>query len=241
MADNLLSKIHQLCRETPPAHDDLAAHAALAAALVGADICSVMLVNGEGEHARMSIAASHGPLAQDAAAMLVARGEGLAGQVLASGAPILIDDILASPYAALARRPDEPGRSLMLAPIRIEGRVAGTLTASCGRSKGCFCEQDLALLETMALLVGKAVQLRQLRGILASRFTQLALSRELQGSAAITAYQKPDQAARLLARSFYREMARAGFDSSQIVQAASEIITQLNSSLARHNAREGRR
>jgi L-methionine (R)-S-oxide reductase len=239
MADDLLSKIHQLCRETPPAHDDLAAHAALAAALVGADICSIMLVNGEGEHARMSIAASHGPLAEGAAAMLVARGEGLAGQVLASGTALLVDDILASPYAALARRPDAPGRSLMLAPIRIEGRVVGTVTASCSGSKGCFCEQDLALLETMALLVGKAVQLRQLRGILASRFTQLALSRELHG-AATTAYQKPDQVTRLLARSFYREMARAGFDSGQIVQAASEIITQLNSSLVRHNAREGR-
>lgn len=241
MGDDLLSKIHRLYREMPLAHDDLARHAALAATLVHADICSVMLVNGEGEHARMSVAASYGPLAQDAAATLVARGEGLAGQVLASGAALLVDDILASPYAALARRPGDPGRSLMLAPIRIEGRVAGTLTASCGSDKGCFREPDLALLETMALFVGKAVQLRQLRGILASRFTQLALSRELQGSAATTAYQKPDQAARLLARSFYREMARAGFDSGQIVQAASEIITQLNGNLARHNAREGRR
>lgn len=241
MADDLLSKIHQLCRDVPAAHDDLAAHAALAAALVGADICSVMLVNGEGDSARLSIAASHGPLSQDAANALVARGEGLAGQVLATGTPLLVDDILASPYAALARRPNDPGRSLMLAPIRIEGRVTGALTASCGGSKSCFCEQDLALLETAALFVGRAVQMRQLRGILASRFTQLALARELQGSAATTAYQKPDQVARLLARSFYREMARAGFDSGQIVQAASEIITQLNSSLARHSAREGRR
>ncbi|QBE63603.1 GAF domain-containing protein [Pseudoduganella lutea] len=241
MADDLLSKIHQLCRDIPATHDDLALHAELAASLVGAETCSVMLINGEGENARMSIAASHGPLAQDAAATLVARGEGLAGHVLASGEPLLVDDILASPYAALARRPTAPGRSLMLAPVRIEGRVVGTLTASCGGTHGCFCEQDLALLETVALFVGRAVQLRQLRGILASRFTQLALSRELQGAAATTAYQKPDHVARLLARSFYREMARAGFDSNQIVQAASEIIAQLNSNLARHHAREGRR
>lgn len=241
MADDPLSKIHQLCRDIPAAHDDLAAHTALGAALVNAEICSVMLVNGEGENARMSIAASHGPLAQDAVATLVARGEGLAGQVLASGAPLLIDDILNSPYAALARRPTAPGRSLMVAPIRIEGRVVGTLTASCGGTKSCFCKQDLALFEAVALFVGRAVQMRQLRGILASRFTQLALAQELQDSTATIAYQKPDHVARLLARSFYREMARAGFDSSQIVQAASEIIAQLNGSLARHSAREGRR
>lgn len=241
MADDPLSKIHQLCRAIPAAHDDLSAHAALAAELVGAEICSVMLVNGEGDNARMSIAASYGPLAQDAVATHVARGEGLAGQVLASGAPLLVDDILASPYAALARRPDAPGRSLMLAPIRIDGRVVGTLTASCGGAKSCFCERDLALLETVALFVGRAVQMRQLRGILASRFTQLALAQEVQGSVATIAYQKPDHVARLLARSFYREMARAGFDSGQIVQAASEIIAQLNGSIARHNAREGRK
>lgn len=241
MADNLLSKIHQLCREIPPTHDDLAALAALAAALAGADICSVMLVSGEGDSARMSIAASYGPLARNASTNLVARGEGLAWHVLESGSPLLVDDILASPYAVLARRPHAPGRSLMLAPISAEGRVIGALTASCGSANGCFCEQDLALLQTMALFVGKAVQLRQLRSILTSRFTQLALARELHGSVAITAYQKPDQVARLLARSFYREMARAGFNSGQIVGAASEIIAQLNSSLARHSAREGRR
>ena len=68
---------------------------------------------------------------------------------------------------------------------------------------------------------------------------QLALARELHGSVAITAYQKPDQVARLLARSFYREMARAGFDSGQIVGAASEIIAQLNSSLSRGEELEG--
>ncbi|GGY25467.1 GAF domain-containing protein [Pseudoduganella albidiflava] len=241
MADDPLSKIHQLCRDIPAAHDDLAAHAALAATLVGAEICSVMLVNGEGENARMSIAASHGPLTQEAAATLVARGEGLAGQVFANGTSMLVDDILASPYAVMARRPAAPGRSLMLAPIRIEDRVAGTLTASCGTAKGCFDEQDLALLETVALFVGRAVQMRQMRGILASRFTQLALAQELQGTAAKIVYQKPDHVARLLARSFYREMARAGFDSNQIVQAASEIIAQLNASLARHSARDGRK
>lgn len=241
MVNDPLSKIQQLCRDVPAAHDDLAAHAALAAALVGADICSVMLVSGEGENARMSIAASHGPLTQDAFATLAARGEGLAGQVLASGTPLLVDDILASPYAALARRPTAPGRSLLVLPIRIEGRVAGTLTASCGSSKACFCEQDMTLFELVALFIGRAVQMRQLRGILASRFTQLALARELQGGAATIAYQKPDHVARLLARSFYREMARAGFDPSQIVQAASEIIGQLNGNLVRHSAREGRR
>lgn len=241
MADDLLSKLQTLCAGVHAAHEDLRQHAALAAGIVGADTCSVMLAHGEGDSAKMSVAASFGPLAPDASGALVARGEGLAGHVLSTGAPLLVDDILASPFAPLARRPDDPRRSLMLAPVRIDGRVAGAVTASCGSAKASFTERDLVLLETAALLIGKAVQLRQLRGILASRFTQLALARELQGGAALAAYQKPDHVARLLARSFYREMARAGFDPGQIVQAASEIIEQLNGNLARHHAREARR
>ena len=43
--------------------------------------------------------------------------------------------------------------------------------------------------------------------------------------------------ANILAKSFFKEMTRAGFGSSQIVNAASEIIAQLSGSLNRHSRR----
>jgi hypothetical protein len=49
--------------------------------------------------------------------------------------------------------------------------------------------------------------------------------------------QNPDQVAKILAKSFYKEMTRAGFGSSQIVNAATEIIAQLSGSLHRHSKR----
>jgi hypothetical protein len=49
--------------------------------------------------------------------------------------------------------------------------------------------------------------------------------------------QNPDQVAKILAKSFYKEMTRAGFGPSQIVNAASEIIEQLSGSLNRHSKR----
>ncbi len=229
----LQERLHELVRSTS---DDLAQQAALAARLIGAQTCSIMLVNdGEGERARMSVSASFGPLAPAAHTASIARGEGLAGQVLASGTALLIPDIADSPYAHLARRPDDPRRAVLLVPIRLGERVVGTVNASCSSGKGCFGRDDLGLLEAVALLAGKAVQVRQLQGILASRFAQLALLQAAPDSPA--GYQQPDRIARLLARSFYREMAKAGFGTGQVVQAASEIIAQLNASLARHGRR----
>ena len=43
-----------------------------------------------------------------------------------------------------------------------------------------------------------------------------------------------------MAKSFYKEMTRTGFGSSQIINVASDIIAQLNTSLQRHSKRMGR-
>jgi hypothetical protein len=43
--------------------------------------------------------------------------------------------------------------------------------------------------------------------------------------------------ARIVARSFYREMTIAGFSQSQIIKVASEIISELSVSVRRHSKR----
>jgi len=75
------------------------------------------------------------------------------------------------------------------------------------------------------------LQVRYLRHLLESRFAQLALLQETRADPAPTpglAYRNPEQVAKILARSFFREMHRAGFGSAQILSAASELIGQLN-------------
>jgi L-methionine (R)-S-oxide reductase len=52
-----------------------------------------------------------------------------------------------------------------------------------------------------------------------------------EGAPARTAYRNPEDVARILARSFFREMTKAGFESAQIVGAASELIDQLHHQL----------
>jgi len=209
--------------------------AATTAALVGATSCSIMLLNtGEGQNMRMSVYARHGDLPDAALKASVARGEGIAGYVLDTGESLLVSDLAQSRFARLARRSDDVNGSLMCAPIRIDGRIAGVVNAATHAPQPPFGETALRLLETAALFLGKAIQVQQLQRLLDSRFAQLALLQEARqkvGESVTTAYRNPGDVARILARSFFREMTKAGFESAQIVSAASELISQLNAQL----------
>ena len=205
--------------------------AATTAALIGAASCSIMLLgSGEGQDARMSIYARHGQLPEAALNASVGHGEGIAGRVLASGQALLVPDIGRSELAPLARRRDQAGASLLCAPIPIDGKLVGVINAASAPGGPAFGDTELRLLEVTALFIGKSIQVQQLQHLLDSRFAQLALLQEAQervGASVRLAYRHPEDVARILARSFFREMTKAGFESGQIVGAASELIEQL--------------
>jgi GAF domain-containing protein len=216
--------------------ESLQQQALLTARLVGADTCSIMLLNSGTDPApRMRVCATHGALPASALHASIGKGEGICGRVLESGRALLVEDIGESEFAPLARRPEASGRSLMSSPIRLEGRIVGVLNASSAPGVS-FGQADLLLLDVIALFIGKSVQVTQLQSILKSRFIQAALAREAPQDAKL-AYRNPDEVARILAKSFFKEMTGAGFGEDQIVQAASEIIAQLNSSVQRHRRR----
>lgn len=215
--------------------ESLTQQVAMLAGLLGAASCSIMLLNtGEGESMRMSMYARHGDLPDAALTATVASGEGIAGRVLAGGTSLLVPDIERSEYATLARcREGHPG-GLMCAPIRIDGRIVGVINASRPSGIPVFRDAELRLLELAALFIGKSVQVQQLQHLLDSRFAQLALLQEARrkvGTSVSTAYRNPEDVARILARSFFREMTKAGFEPPQIVVAATELVGQLNEHL----------
>jgi GAF domain-containing protein len=163
--------------------------------------------------------------------------------VLASGRALLLEDITTSPLAPLARRPGDLRRSLMCAPIHVDAKVVGVVNVCDAQAKEAFTDADLRLLDVLALFIGKSIQVLQLQALLDSRFAQLALARELEGkvaAGAITAYRQHDEVAKILAKSFFKEMTKAGFGARHIVYAASELIEQLNHNLQRHHQRLAR-
>jgi L-methionine (R)-S-oxide reductase len=222
-------------------NDKFADLVAMSAELLGAARASIMLyVAGEADVPHLRVSASHGMLPTEAYTQLVAHGEGIAGQVAVGGVAVLVEDIADSPYAALARRASSSDRSLMAVPITIDGNIIGVLNVSSPLRTASFNNDDLATLSIVAVFVGKAIQMVRLQNVLNSRFAQIALAQEAAkavGSRIPGNAYDPGRMAKIVAKSFFREMNQAGFDANQIIQAASEIISQLSDSLHKHSKR----
>lgn len=212
--------------------ESLQNQAALTAELLGAGSCSIMLLNsGVPGQLRMTVLARFGKLPDAALAASVGQGEGICGRVLASGEALLIEDIAQSELAALAQGRDGIGGSLMSAPLRVDGKIVGVMNVAGAKERPPFTQADLQLLNIIALFIGKSIQVQQLQRLLDSRFSQLALLQEARDQVqdkVRLAYRNPEDAAKILARSFFKEMTKAGFESGQIVSAATELIEQLN-------------
>jgi len=241
--ENLLLRLKQFAGllEEAGGEDSLQRLAETTARILDSERCSLMLRSeDEQSQLRWRVCASFGPLPERAYLEDVRAGEGIAGRVAASGETLLVTDIDRSEFASCARRADDPRKSLLCVPVRHAGSVIGVLNVSAHRTGRAFGLDDLHLLEIVALLVGKAIQIRQLQGLLNSRFAQLALldlAEKDIGQALASPLPNPDQVARIIARSFYKEMNRVGLGPRQIVNAASEIIEQLSGSLVRHSRR----
>jgi hypothetical protein len=121
-------------------------------------------------------------------------------------------------------------------------KVVGVINLSNPRDGRCFGVDDLALASFVALLVGKSIQVIQLQNVLRSRFAQMAISREtksLVSSKVTEFYQDPARLARVAAKTFYREMTRAGLGTGHILNAATEIVGLLGDHLKKHKRRMG--
>jgi len=132
----------------------------------------------------------------------------------------------------------------MTAALVLQGTTVGALHVRKPLRRQAFDTDDLHVLSIVAPLVARSIQAFQLQKILDSRFTQIALSKTRAptiGRMMAGAVDHPERIARLLARSFYREMLTAGFDSNQILFAATEVISELSASLRKHGAKRKER
>jgi L-methionine (R)-S-oxide reductase len=203
---------------------------------------SVMLADGEGEKASLGVAAWRGDLADEAVEARVGSGTSISGSVFASARVQRVDDTdRGDPDPRLRGE----GGSFICMPLPLDGRLLGVVNVSRPRGETPFSADDERVLHCLSLFAGKAIQAAQLAYLLNSGFAQRALesergspSRMLDAFSQGTA--QPAQVARLLAKSFYREMKAAGFGANQIVGAAGEIIDQLSVSLRKHGRRISR-
>lgn len=213
--------------------------------ILNAKQCSIMLLDEvDSGDLKLRVFAVHGDLPEAAYKQVTRKGEGISGHVLATGQSLLVEDIANSDFVAVARRLAAGSKSLISAPITINRNIIGVINISDTQSGRPFNLDDLRLLDVIALFVAKSVQVTQLQSVLNSRFAQMALAQEASQTmekAIGYASENPNHLAKILAKSFFKEMTKAGFTSTQIIHAATEIIGQLNTSLGKHSKRLGRK
>ena len=239
-----LSRVHDLSDflETEGTlEENLKSVTTIAARILGAARVSVMLLSaGDPAQPKLRLAAASDVPPSDAWNQEVGVGEGISGQVLAHGQALLVKDVHRSQLAAHARRTGEGPPSLMVVPLTVSGHIIGVVNASGKVSGGPFSDEDLALFELVGGYAARTVQAIQLRNVLRSRFVQHALAEQAMESATGMAFNPAhdaDSMAKILAKSFFREMTRAGFTPNNIIRAASEIISQVSDTVAKHKKR----
>ncbi|SAK69072.1 GAF domain protein [Caballeronia catudaia] len=135
-------------------------------------------------------------------------------------------------------------RDKMFAVLALNGRAIGVVQVSGPQDRRRFDDHDLQLLRILGTFVTKAVEADRLQRLVASPFTRMTLRRasdQTIGDIVAQSVQNPSQLSKMLARSFYREMTRAGFNFNQIIGAATEIISELASNVRKHSDRKQRR
>lgn len=131
----------------------------------------------------------------------------------------------------------------MFSKIVLNGKIIGVVQAELPIQQRPFDKNDLDLFSVLMPIITKSIQVIRLQHLLRSRFSQVALvkSGDVPVSEILTlVMQNPNQTARILARSFYREMLNAGFSFNQIIFAATEVISELTSSVRKHGRRQKR-
>lgn len=188
--------------------------------------CSIMLLKQDPDSgmARLRVQAHHGALPEQAYDVRQPLGSGIAGQVAESRKAVLIRDLHASEFASDAWRDagDDPV-DVIAVPVLLEGELLGVINIDSPVGRARLADEDLRMALILALVVARSVLVHRLKGLLRTSFAQMALAREArEGTGPIT--HAPEKVARLLARSLFDEMTRAGLSRDHVLMAASELI-----------------
>ncbi|MCX9155491.1 GAF domain-containing protein [Niveibacterium sp. 24ML] len=236
-ADEALAVFARQLAVSAPAEGERDEVMRAAAALLNARQCSLMVVPDDTEaHLRLRLVASAGELPDAAWIDAVSAADGIAGQVMLRREPVWVPDIATSPYKTLARR--GAAGSFICVPLEAGRACIGVFCVS-EPLEQAFSQADAVRARIVAALLAHAVQVIRLDRLLHSRVAQLSLARAGMDApeAMFGGALPPTRVAKMLAKSFYRDLSSAGFAPPQIVEAASEIIGLISGSLARHRRR----
>ena len=195
------------------------------------------------EHNRLYIAAAEGDIDPKVRDLRLKLGEGIMGRVALQGRSILVNDLDApdapfSPTRSLGS--NARMRSILAVPLRASGKVIGVLEVD-STQPGRFTDNDLALLEEIALAVSGVVQrtgaLQLADGRLRLRLREL--STLLQAARGLARSLEPqvilDQVARLAAEIALHDAVGRRRATVWRIQGGDAIVVAEHDELGLHN------
>lgn len=238
---NALAELSEFIEQQTSLDECLQDLAVMAANILKTQNCSIMLIKDEEAPGEITLRvfAHSGYLPDEAHREAVKIKEGISGYVVSSGEPLLIENIDKSPFSA-RKRGRYKSKGFVAVPIVIHDKVIGVINANTPLNRPNIDRRDLELLTVIALLIGKSIQVIRLQGLLKSRYLQYALAHEESVGGPripVSAHQSPEKIAKILAKTFYAEMARAGFGADHMLTTATEIISLLSEKLEKHKER----
>ena len=239
-----LADLSTFIEQQPNIDECLQELAVMAANILKIQNCSIMLVKEEeatGE-AVLRVFAHSGYLPDISHQEAMKIKDGISGYVVASGQPLCVENIDKSQFSSL-KKGRYKSKSFVAVPVIIQDKVVGVINANTPLDRANMGRRDLELLTVIALLIGKSIQIIQLQGLLKSKYAQYALAHENSAEGTkipVSANQSPEKIAKILAKTFYAEMSKAGFGADHILTTATEIISLLGDKLKMHSRRHNR-
>jgi GAF domain-containing protein len=215
--------------------------ASMAATLLRAEGCMIMLLKIKDDNrTALGPYSCACPAAAQACEEWADAGEVIARKAISAGKSLLSEHRAMRPGTVAADLTFSGTRAIIATPIRVNGDVVGVMSLISRVEAQRFGPDEVAFADIVAWFIGQALNAVRLRSVLSSAFAQRAIAQEAQerlGEAVSISGKQPQQLGRILAKSFYREMVKVGLDSGQIIDAASEIISELSGNLKKHAAR----
>jgi len=163
---------------------------------VQAEQGSIMLLDED--RRELSIKAMKGLNKKIVELLKIRPGEGISGQVLTSGSPLMVADIDADHRVAQERRPRYKTKSFISIPLKLSGRTIGVLNVADKVSGEVFSDEDLQLLVSIGAYASVAIERSRfyqkteelkkisitdsLTGLLNRRYFQERMSEEIERS-----------------------------------------------------------
>lgn len=153
---NALHEVGAALSTSGELNDLLKAILNLATGVIGSNYGSIMLLNEAGD--ALTVAATSGmPTGTDVKTHIPIE-DTIAGQVVQTGDPLIIEDVENDPRLARRNRPQFETRSLICAPLKTPNAIVGVINLSDKRDHSPFSLDDLRLLVTLAAQAAMAIE-----------------------------------------------------------------------------------